>query len=318
MNIQETKTATKQLLKEYYKIETESLPEYKDKLHWNDENKLGFLLGIIHYGQDSHLLELHDLLLTEQFENNDFIDRMFNYYIVLFQSTKYMGDCPVDRNIHDEFEYTKESEHIEFRDKILSRDKLCLFCWESDVDVLYNTHIIKYIPMAYESMSILTKAGLNDEHQGQNGILLCITCHHRFDYLFNYIDVVDDKFVVKVVHETGEPGKTHIDWERNIEFFKRMRTLHQKYSTTNIDNRKAVELNDEIALYFVENDPEIQPNRYALEFHKRACLIWRMAGGLLRSDDSCAGEDDEFYAPLDDFDNGDKTSESCSTLSEST
>jgi len=32
-------------------------------------------------------------------------------------------------------------------------------------------------------------------------------------------------------------------------------------------------------LYFIDNDPVKQPNRKALEFHKAACLIWRMAGG---------------------------------------
>ena len=40
-----------------------------------------------------------------------------------------------------------------------------------------------------------------------------------------------------------------------------------------------------MALYFKQNDPKNLPNRKALEFHKTACLIWRMAGGAEEDDD---------------------------------
>jgi glutamate synthase (NADPH/NADH) large chain len=59
---------------------------------------------------------------------------------------------------------------------------------------------------------------------------------------------------------------------------------------TDIDNRKAVESNDEMALYFVL--PTRLPNRKALEFHKTACLIWRMAGGAEPDEEYCSDDDD--------------------------
>lgn len=48
---------------------------------------------------------------------------------------------------------------------------------------------------------------------------------------------------------------------------------------TDIDNRQAIEPNGEMTLYFVLNNPTHLLNRIALEFHKVACLIWRLAGG---------------------------------------
>jgi hypothetical protein len=59
------------------------------------------------------------------------------------------------------------------------------------------------------------------------------------------------------------------------------------------DGRQAVEANGEMALYFVVNNPATLPNRKALEFHKAACLIWRMAGGV-EVDDECCSDDDDF------------------------
>jgi hypothetical protein len=67
---------------------------------------------------------------------------------------------------------------------------------------------------------------------------------------------------------------------------------------TDIDNRQAVEPNGEMALYFVLNNPTKLPNRQALEFHKAACLIWRMAGGAESEDEHCPDDDDD-YVPVD-------------------
>ena len=48
-----------------------------------------------------------------------------------------------------------------------------------------------------------------------------------------------------------------------------------------------------MALYFVINDPIQLPNRNALEYHKTACLIWRMAGGAgLDTLEYCSDDDD--------------------------
>jgi hypothetical protein len=46
-----------------------------------------------------------------------------------------------------------------------------------------------------------------------------------------------------------------------------------------------------MALYFFDNDTTLLPNRNALEFHKTACLIWRMAGGAEIHDECCSDDD---------------------------
>ena len=59
----------------------------------------------------------------------------------------------------------------------------------------------------------------------------------------------------------------------------------------NFDNRKALNSNDEMELYFLTQDQSLLPNRNALEFHKAACLIWRMSGGAESDEEYCPDED---------------------------
>ena len=59
------------------------------------------------------------------------------------------------------------------------------------------------------------------------------------------------------------------------------------------DSRLAVETNGEMALYFLIHDQRLQPNRKALEFHKTACLIWRMAGGAESVDEHCSDDEED-------------------------
>ena len=72
----------------------------------------------------------------------------------------------------------------------------------------------------------------------------------------------------------------------------------QKSLYWNNNGRQAVEPNGEMALYFVLNNATRLPNRDALEFHKAACLIWRMAGGAESDDEHCP-DDDDGYVPVD-------------------
>ena len=145
--------------------------------------------------------------------------------------------------------------------------------------------------MAYDESSHLKQAGLIQKHQIQNGLLLCKICHAEFDLLKRYIDVVNDKLVLKVVNVANdETSDQYLEWKDIVDDLKVMRTGREdkwKY----IDNRKAVEPTGEMALYFIENNPSQLPNRKALEFHKIACLIWRMAGGSEPDEEYCS--DDE-------------------------
>ena len=59
------------------------------------------------------------------------------------------------------------------------------------------------------------------------------------------------------------------------------------------DGREVVDKDGEMELFFVKTDQELQPNHKALEFHKAACLIWRMAGGADEEDENCSDDDDD-------------------------
>ena len=62
---------------------------------------------------------------------------------------------------------------------------------------------------------------------------------------------------------------------------------------TNIEeiNNRQVEENGEMMLYFAMNAPHQLPNRKALQYHKAACIIWRMAGGAEPEEESKHEED---------------------------
>jgi hypothetical protein len=193
----------------------------------------------------------------------------------------------------------RELTHKDLKKAVEKRDGVCLFCWDKQEG--QGAHIIaqKNIGMAFDEPSLLARAGLTQKHQVQNGLLLCIKCHSIFDKLKRYVDVVDDKLVVKVVnYSVSGNDEKHKEWKDNVRMLKLVRSGWQE-NWTDIDNRQAVEPNGEMALYFVLNNATRLPNRDALEFHKAACLIWRMAGGAESEDEHCPYDDDNDYVPVD-------------------
>jgi hypothetical protein len=326
MDIEATKTAATQLLDNYYQIHTSDLPTQRTKSQWQAENKRGFFLGIIQEGQDSHIIQLHHLLATNQFtlqqefsttsqladlqHPRTFIDDMFARYIIPFHKdysdtsschTLLSSNPPSRSNSAADFYYELEERELTHKDlnkAVEKRDGVCLFCWTRNP--LKGCHIIaqKNIAMAYDEPSLLLRAGLTQKHQVQNGLLLCSNCHDDFDQLKRYVDVVDDKLVVKVVNYSvlGNDDK-HRDWIDAVETLKDTR-LGKQRRLPEFSSRQAVEPNGEMALCFVLNNATRLPNRDALEFHKAACLIWRMAGGAESEDEHCPDDADD-YIPVD-------------------
>lgn len=322
MDIEATKTAATQLLDNYYQIHTSDLPTQRTKSEWQAENKRGFFLGIIQEGEDSHIIRLHHLLATNQFTQQQefsttsqladpqhprtFIDDMFAHYILPFHKdysdtsschTPLSSNPPSRSNSAEDLDYVPEERELTHKDlkkAVEKRDGVCLFCWGRLS--LEGAHIIaqKNISMVYDEPSLLLRAGLTQKHQVQNGLLLCKVCHDQFDQLQRYVDVVDDKLVVKVVNYSvlGNDDK-HRDWIDAIETLKDTR-LGKQRRLPEFSSRQAVEPNGEMALYFVLNNPTRLPNRDALEFHKAACLIWRMAGGAESEDEHCPDDDDDY------------------------
>ena len=207
---------------------------------------------------------------------------------------------PSRSNSTEDLDYVpeeKELVHNDLKKAVARRDGVCLFCWNRKP--LKGSHIIaqKNVSMAYDQASLFIRAGITQKHQVQNGLLLCGNCHDEFDLLKRYVDFIDDKLVVKVVDETNDKSsEKHRDWIRTNRDLKIARTGREE-DWIEIDNRKAVEANGEMSLYFDQNIETQLPNRQALEFHKAACLIWRMAGGAETDEEYCS--DDEDLGPVD-------------------
>jgi hypothetical protein len=308
-NLEAIKLEATPLLKEFYD-KNQMEPEQRPKGKWVVNNKLGFFLGIIQYGTEAHLKKLLELLRIEKFEEGQmfsktnetrtFIDEMFDFYILPFHGSYSIGSRCNTPSVssrrsstrrssakNDDEEYVEWLTHDNFKNALLARDKACLFCW--DEEELHGSHIIsqKSITIVNEKQ-ILQNSGLKQKHEVQNGLLLCASCHPRFDKLKRYVDVVDDNLVLKVVNETND--ENNVNYRKATKGLKgSRRDLLEFFS----DNRQAIESNGEMALYFVDNNSHELPNRKALAFHKTACLIWKMAGGAEPDEEYCSDDDDD-------------------------
>ena len=78
-----------------------------------------------------------------------------------------------------------------------------------------------------------------------------------------------------------------------VEVLKAYRAASQKFMQ---DNRQPADKNGEMVLHFLNDDHTPHPNYQALQFHKTACLIWRMAGGAEPEEEDleeCPDDDDD-------------------------
>ncbi|KAJ3249702.1 hypothetical protein HK103_004498, partial [Boothiomyces macroporosus] len=305
------RSRTKQKLKKCYpQLDENAIPEKNERGKWKLPNKLGFLLGIILEGLEEDVQALYELLNKSQEEverelelspenllksilyTPTFIDRLFNFYIATFHKnysdaeschTPATSRPSSAESIEKE---PKELTHKNLKDSVSKRDSVCLFCWNTLE--CEGAHIIaqKIINTATnDESSVLTRCGLQNKHQIQNGMLLCKICHSQFDKLKRYADEVDGKLVVKIVNETNDTtSEKHRKWKRDVRNLKNNRISNLEDWN---DDRQAILDNGEMPLYFVNNNESIQPNRAALAFHKTACLIWRMAGGAETEDEEC-------------------------------
>ena len=308
--IEERNAEVLRLLKEFYPNCEERIPQQRQKAQWQPENNLGFFTGIVQFGIDDHVEELLKLLQSNGFQEQQlfsmqleptFIDRMFDWYIMPFHksynwnsshtplkglSRSNSGQTSVKEEEDQDYQ-SKEFSHKNLKEAVEKRDEVCLFCW--DMLECEGAHIIAQKNMLHDESSLLKRAGLEQKHQVQNSLLLCLNCHSQFGKLKRYVDFIDDKLVIKVVNETNDTeSDKHKDWEIATDFLQSIRRTGQKYL---LDGRTAVESNGEMALYFVQNNATKLPNRQALEFHKISCLIWRMAGGAEPDEEYCS--DDE-------------------------
>ncbi|KAI8904451.1 hypothetical protein EDD86DRAFT_80171 [Gorgonomyces haynaldii] len=285
-------TAKEMLQRHYSTADPLAIPTQRIRSEWKEDNKFGFLCGILEHGEQQHREELVRLSSGGGFAEHEdvFIDQMFDHYIRPYLKSYSGSSChtPVGSRPDSASSSSSEPTHKQMKRALEARDGVCLFCWNSlSLDAI---HIIarKNIPIAQDESSVLQRAGLQSKHQVQNGLYLCIKCHSQFDKLKRYVDVVDDRLVLKIVNQTNDPKD--VDFINAIEMVQSIRTARQEFMR---DNREIIDADGEMRLWFMDNNADIQPNRAAVQFHRTACLIWRMAGGADPEDEYCSDCDSD-------------------------
>jgi len=303
--IMETNETIRQLLQQYYNIShPEILPAQRQKSQWENDNKFGFLNGIVEFGKEPHHQKLYELLSHNLFQQEEefFINEMYDLYILPFKQHNGNGSSchtPVTsrrNSMVDEDTIEKELSHRNLRKAVSNRDVVCLFCW--DKLQLHAAHIVAQkngLVMDIDERSVFQRAGLTQKHQVQNGLLLCANCHNEFDSLEKYVDIEENRMLVKIVNQSNDENDT--EWKRIVKRLKYARKSDEEY-WVDVDNRKALDEDCEMRLWFVNKDEDLLPNKIALEMPKTACLIWRMAGGAEPDEEECPDEDDNLSISL--------------------
>ncbi|KAI9341149.1 hypothetical protein BDR26DRAFT_895231 [Obelidium mucronatum] len=274
-------------LKDFYNIDDVNEQPVKAAMSgWKNLNKFGFLKGILTH-HNEYIDEVYSLLWSASFpqpgsnEETDYLNLLYDRYIRPFKQHRRNGSsrtstprssAPPSVSSSSAADLQK-LEHADFKAALHSRDKVCLFCWGNlQLDA---AHVIaQKSSIALIIAELLARSSLNSVYEVQNGVLLCKVCHGEFDGLRRYIDVDEnDSLVAKVVNLTNDPNNE--DYVDALDIVKAIRGTKAK----RFHGRNVVNGNGEMQIYFVQNDPAIYPNRIALEFHKTACLIWKMAGG---------------------------------------
>jgi hypothetical protein len=292
------RSSVNQLLKIHYQQSDDvKIPVKRIKPLWQSENKYGFLLGMTLYGDEIHLQELATALTNSEFElqEDELINKYYTYYIQPFKQhngsrcSTSTSQTKSRENSESDIRNTNQSELklADLKRAVDKRDGVCLFCWSEKH--LEAAHIIAQknnLSVPFD-ISRFERAGLSDKHQVQNGLLLCSNCHKDFDTLKSYVEP-SDPFILKLVNSTSDDNDNA--WRRQVIRMIGYRKIEEEY-WIGIDNRVATDSNGDMQLYFSSQDRSLEPNRKALESHKVACLIWRMAGGAEPDEEYCSDDD---------------------------
>lgn len=236
-------------------------------------------------------LSLEDIL-------DKYIDEMLAFYIFPFRQNS-RNRCQTPDTASMESCSTESVNHYALKKTLEVRDVWCLFCWDSLY--LRATHILSQKLSSFNTHETLTSmAGISEMHHLQNGLLLCVKCHLCFDDLTFYVDSTDEqnRMLFKAVNPTDDD--TYTPWQLRTRSVQYSRLANQPDFT---DGRVPTDEDGEMRLWFANTEENTLPSKLALDLHKRACLIWRMAGGADPDDaDSCDLDDDYSpAAPQDDL-----------------
>ena len=273
-------------------ILTHGMPPRTAKWKWKPANKIGFLRGLFSYGSREHHSEIASLLNSSRFQEltssarkteiDAFITKMYNWYILPFKQNT-GSEC---HSSESGVSSAKEGTHRTFKEALADRDEICLFCWQ-DIG-LNGAHILAQKNVFRPDIdSLFASTEISHIHSVQNGLLLCSICHGLFDALSMYVEDNGDRMLVKYVNPTHDP--------KNQQWCRRMENLvkdRQGRLWRILDIRSPMDSDGGMRLWFASRDKRLRPSVAALELHKRACMIWRLAGGAESEDEVCFLEKD--------------------------
>lgn len=294
--------ANKEKLQLAFNYNSNKLPQSRTKTNWEPENYCGFLLGILEFGD-----LLHKNKVIEVIEANGTVEELkalaldyYNYYVATFYRYNDLKSCITSKNssrksFNEDVAYSPTLVHNDLIRNVSKRDGVCLCCWDGEARKLNAAHIVaqKTKLFDFQKDKLLERAELVDFHQVQNGLLLCQGCHILFDTLVLYFEVIESKYVVKILnYSKDKSGEKHEEWKKQMKHLKICRIGYED-DWALLDRRKAFAENGEMELYFLDNEIANLPSQKALEFHRCASKIWRLAGGADITEEFCEDENED-------------------------
>ncbi|KAI9335782.1 hypothetical protein BDR26DRAFT_865772 [Obelidium mucronatum] len=275
-------------LKEFYGIDDiNALPIKATMSSWTNTNKFNFVKGVLTYSLDrsQYIADVYSVFGSDalprpgSIEEANYINLLYNRHLQPFKKYGPNGSAastPLSSTNPSVSSFIINLDGLTqmgLRQNLIIRDQSCLFCWVNlSLDAAQIIAQKSSIPLIIDDL--LIRCNLESIFQVQNGILLCKICHDQFDILKRYIDVNDSgQLVAKVVNSTNDMNNDDDIIARDT--IEANRRVHVR----RLAGREVINADGEMTIYFVENDRSLAPNRKALQLHKAACLIWKMAGG---------------------------------------
>lgn len=292
---------------------------------WSNQQSYGFLCGVLQFGDQTHRSELRDILLITDIDvkvdtMKESIGKFYDFYIRPFKQQNGSNSAspritpassrPGTPNGQRDDVSSEVLRHHAFRNSLVERDEVCLFCWQPLECHAAHIAAKKKLPFEYDEQGLLERMGITSKNQVQNGMFLCAICHGQFDKLQRYVETVEVDgdvlyYLVIIKGKLEEEEK----WRKNLEAIAALRRVYMPDAYL---NRAAFDDGDRLRLWFLKpfgdshqmgtrsvssrDSVDLRPKVEALAYHKTACLIWRMAA---------QGENDDVYFPeWDDDDCG--------------
>jgi hypothetical protein len=294
-------------LLEIYELQSlpPGLPEKRQKANWQPENTIGFFKGIFVNALQEDKHQIMDLLGSPDFLALDrpgqkaevqlLQNRLFNLYIYTFhQQQNFAFEDPpgTPNSTRSAFNSMDSTAQTKLKEALTLRDGCCLFCWDNDSPEAAHIFSRKTARMPNID-ELLQRAGVPGLYHVQNGLFLCGKCHGKFDTLKMFVDVQEDKMLVKLVNPTDDENND--DWRRETDILRDIRKVYT--FRRQMSDRIPPGEGDDIQLQFLNPTPDNLPSKEALNWHKAACHIWRMAGGA-EPKDIYYDDEDDFVPPV--------------------